>query len=1012
MEQNSTSLLRHFNLSQKMLLLIVPLIVLPMLALATMGFFALRHMEAKANARYLKQRENDLRTIAENPALQGYLKNASYGLAEEAEVHRQRLGRFLKQFVDRSNSIERVYPQVRYVDHRGVEVAKVVDGEISSERTSLADEAGMVMEFGPLYPDSQLYLDLGPDDVHLIDGPMLTYAMGVYQQAKDSSNPQFQGVLALDFVPLQDFRRTTQFMIRALILVALISLGIALVLTIRHVQHVTQPIRDLAEAAGRIATGQLDVRVEIPAQDEVGQLAQSFNDMAISLEAHEMGLHRKVAETTTLYEVSQELTKHVDLDPILNLIVERSQHLLQADASLLALQQPDSDAFSVQACSGAVADFFTTTRFESGIGLGGHVVATGLPILVGDYTMDYPDSPFREMIQDAGLRACLGVPLKTQETVMEVLYAVSYTPQQFQEDDQLLLSALGDQAAIAIENARLYAQARRHAAELEAKVEERTQALEDANRQLEDASQHKSEFLANMSHELRTPMNAIIGFTRLVMRRAKAVLPERQYDNLGKILTSAEHLLSLINNILDLSKVEAGRMEVHLSRVDLAPLMETCVRTVEPMLKSDRVELTHACHGAVPMLVTDEEKLKQIIMNLLSNAVKFTEQGAVTVTAQHRGGVVEIAVADTGIGIPAEALDRIFEEFLQVDSSSTRQYGGTGLGLSISRHLTHLLGGELAVQSTIGEGSTFTMTLPVQISTDALPDLDQPVVDTQVQDHHPASEPDGLRHTILAIDDDPNVIYLLQENLAEAGYHVVGALSGAEGLKKARALHPFAIILDIHMPQMDGWQFLHELKVDAATRDIPIIVLSIVDQKSLGYRLGAFDYLLKPFEREALLTTLHRVPLQRQRLLVVDDDPQITDLVQQLLDGEGYEITSAHDGQEALDMIALQAPDVILLDLMMPKMDGFGVIEQLRQEASACQIPVIVLTAKTLTSNEDARLKQRVQSVMHKQGFERDGLLHELQAALQAYQPQQPDPLGRSSSRDSATTCRNKNSKA
>ena len=370
-----------------------------------------------------------------------------------------------------------------------------------------------------------------------------------------------------------------------------------------------------------------------------------------------------------------------------------------------------------------------------------------------------------------------------------------------------------------------------------------------------------------MSHELRTPLNAIIGFTRLVMRRSQGVLPTKQYENLEKIVISADHLLGLINDILDLSKIEAGRMEVRLGSVDLGALVDGCLRTVEPTIKSERLRLLKVMDPDLPTLWTDQDKLKQIVINLLSNAIKFTEAGTITVTARAENGKMAIAVADTGIGIPQDALELIFEEFRQVDSSSTRKHGGTGLGLSISRHFARLLGGDIAVRSTLGVGSTFTVTLPCH---------HEPVTSAARAPAAPARE-DLATHpkdgkVILTIDDDPDAIYLLRENLTEAGYRVVGALSGQEGLQKARELRPFAITLDIMMPHKDGWEVLHELKADPATKDIPIIVVSIVDNRELGYRLGAFDYLLKPFDRDAVVAALARIAPHHGRLLVVDEN--------------------------------------------------------------------------------------------------------------------------------------------
>jgi signal transduction histidine kinase len=341
----------------------------------------------------------------------------------------------------------------------------------------------------------------------------------------------------------------------------------------------------------------------------------------------------------------------------------------------------------------------------------------------------------------------------------------------FTSEDESRLKAFTAQISIALENAKLYEQVRQYAEALEAKVEGRTRELQEANQRLEEAnlkleaaSRHKSEFLANMSHELRTPMNAIMGFTRLVMRRCKDLLPTREYDNLGKILLSAEHLLALINDILDLSKIEAGRMEVHASSVDLPSLVDLCLRTIEPLVKSERLRLIRNLEPGLPLLFTDEDKLKQILINLLSNAVKFTEQGAVTVTARSCDGEIAIAIADTGIGIPEDKSELIFEEFRQVDSSSTRKYSGTGLGLSISRHLARLLGGDITVQSTVGVGSTFTVTLPLRYGAAPLAVRAGAVSSPEAL----AAQPEADK-VLLAIDDDPDVIYLLRENLAEGG---------------------------------------------------------------------------------------------------------------------------------------------------------------------------------------------------------------------------------------------------
>jgi CheY-like chemotaxis protein len=337
------------------------------------------------------------------------------------------------------------------------------------------------------------------------------------------------------------------------------------------------------------------------------------------------------------------------------------------------------------------------------------------------------------------------------------------------------------------------------------------------------------------------------------MRRSKDVLPVKQYENLEKIDLSAEQLLLLINDVLDLSKIEAGRMDVRPVSFTLQSLIDFCVRTVEPMIRSDQIELGYEVEPDLPQLFTDQDKLKQILMNLLSNATKFTEQGRITVSARREGECVAIAVADPGIGIPEEARELIFEEFRQVDSSSTRRHGGTGLGLSISRHFARLLGGDISVQSQLGRGSTFTLRIPIRY------EKAEPAPQPAAAVLKAVDSPHAGR-VMLAIDDDPDTIYLLRENLSDAGYRVVGALGGEEGLEKARSLRPFAITLDLLMAQRNGWDVLRDLKADPVTMGIPVIIISVVDSKEPAFKLGAFDYLVKPFDRDAILRTLARIP--------------------------------------------------------------------------------------------------------------------------------------------------------
>jgi signal transduction histidine kinase/CheY-like chemotaxis protein len=534
----------------------------------------------------------------------------------------------------------------------------------------------------------------------------------------------------------------------------------------------------------------------------------------------------------------------------------------------------------------------------------------------------------------------------------------------FSDADVRLLTTLAGGMSVALENARLFADAR------------------DARASAEQANRAKSTFLANMSHELRTPLNAIIGFTRIVRRKAEGALPAKQTENLDKVLTSAEHLLALINTVLDIAKIEAGRMDVTASTFNPVHLLDQCVATATPLLKSG-VALVKRYDGDAMLVHSDQEKIKQVLLNLLGNAAKFTHAGSIAVSATIEGDALTIAVTDTGIGIDASALARIFEEFQQADTSTTRRYGGTGLGLSISRSLARLLGGDIDVASTPGSGSTFTLRIPQRFGAH----VEAPVREAPGPLREPGTPARATKSPlVLAIDDNRDDLELLRENLHESGYEVVGAASGEEGLVQAKALRPHVITLDVMMPVKDGWQVLYDLKADPATRDIPVVMLTIVDKKPLAYELGAADYLLKPFDNAAIVASLSRVARRNggqapRRVLVADDDPHVHDMVRQLV-GEQNALRVAADGIDALAAIDREPPDVVLLDLVMPRLDGFGVLERMRAHPVHRTIPVVVLTAKSLTAAEARSLEAGVTNVVRKQGLAADVLIREIEAAV------------------------------
>jgi CheY-like chemotaxis protein/anti-sigma regulatory factor (Ser/Thr protein kinase) len=383
----------------------------------------------------------------------------------------------------------------------------------------------------------------------------------------------------------------------------------------------------------------------------------------------------------------------------------------------------------------------------------------------------------------------------------------------------------------------------------------------------------------------------------------------------------------------------------------------------------------------LPEVVNDQDKLKQIIINLLSNALKFTEEGEVKLSATLEDTSLKIAVSDTGIGISPDALEYIFDEFRQADGSTTRAHGGTGLGLSITKKLAHLLGGTVDVSSVEGEGSIFTVTIALSMKeeeteTNAVKLEEEPLAPLEMKE----------KKIILAIDDDPNVLILLRQNLEDEGYYVVGALNADEGIRKAKEIHPFAVTLDIMMPQKDGWAVLNDLKADPITRDIPIIVLSIIDNKELGFSLGAFDYLVKPFEKEAIMAAFKRIPgVLTKRVLVVDDEPDAVDLLTQILQDEGYQVTGVLSGEEALRSLDAAPQDIILLDLLMPEMDGFEVIQRVKANPKWRDIPIIVVTAKDLSDADLGFLNKSVDRIVQKSGLAREDLMKEIQSLLREH---------------------------
>jgi PAS domain S-box-containing protein len=498
---------------------------------------------------------------------------------------------------------------------------------------------------------------------------------------------------------------------------------------------------------------------------------------------------------------------------------------------------------------------------------------------------------------------------------------------------------------------------------------QRAEALIQTNRALEQArdaavaaSRAKSEFLANMSHELRTPLNAIIGYSEILMDESVEE-GSQAWQDLKRIRSAGAHLLALIDDVLDISKIEADRIELTPEVFSVSDLVEGVSATIHPLAEKNK-NTYEAVYGDCTVHA-DRTRLRQILFNLLSNACKFTKQGKVTlhVAPVEREGRkwVEFRVTDTGIGISKENQAKLFQPFVQADSSTTREYGGTGLGLAICKRLTEMMGGQIQLESELGKGTTVTVLLP------SMRETASDVADIRRR---------GGAPVVLVIDDDEDVRELCTRVLTKRGFWAQAVPSGSQGIELAARLRPDAIVLDVKMPGMSGWDVLSKLKLSEKTSSIPVIMLTVMHQEEIGRALGAVDYLIKPLDPKALIATLRRhIRQEGVRVLVVEDDPSTREMIRRTLEGAGHIVTEAENGQVALDRLDTDAPDIIVLDLMMPVMDGFTFLHHLRTSTNHANLPVIVATARMLSEAEQRALEATAQRVIRKKGHRLEELV-------------------------------------
>jgi signal transduction histidine kinase/DNA-binding response OmpR family regulator len=753
-----------------------------------------------------------------------------------------------------------------------------------------------------------------------------------------------------------------------------LGLGLSILASVLLARRMVAPIRTLQEGAARIGAGDLAHRIEVRTGDELEALGQEFNRTAAQLEQSYAGLEQKVeartrelAETLqqqrTLSEVSQIVSSTLDLQTVLTTIVAHAVQLSKVEGGTIYEFDEAEQVFVPRANFGIGEDLIEALR-DSRIHVGetvvGQAAATRAAVQIPDLASE-PTYRLLDVLERAGFRALLAVPLLREERVIGALVVRRKAAGAFSEQTVELLQTFATQSALAIQNARLF------------------EAIQAQGRELQLASQHKSQFLANMSHELRTPMNAIIGVGEMLLEDARDQGHHDEIEPLERILRAAQHLLALINDILDLSKIEAGKMDILLESFPIGSLVEDVVATIRPLVEKNANRFQLDCPADVGTMRADPTRVRQALLNLTSNAAKFTEGGTITITARrHRredSDWVTVAVTDTGIGMTAEQTEKLFQEFTQADASTTRKYGGTGLGLAISRRFCRLMGGDITVQSTPGHGSTFTISLPA--GTERADDEDRPVMKST------RSAAPGQVPLVLVVDDDATVRELMERFLVKEGFAVVTAAGGLEALGRARELGPAAVTLDIMMPDLDGWTVLAALKGDPALADIPVVVVTILDEKSRGFALGAAEFMVKPIDRDRLLGLLRTIcGRQAGRVLLIEDDESTRAVIHQILSRDGWAIDEADNGRVGLERLAAAVPDVIVLDLMMPEMDGFEFLAELRDRPDGRDLPVLVVTAKDLTEDDRRRLNGGVERIIVKRGHGPAELLRDIRHAL------------------------------
>ena len=711
-------------------------------------------------------------------------------------------------------------------------------------------------------------------------------------------------------------------------------------------------------------TGEIvQIEYELPIQGQAYWFLANIsrlNDEQVFWVARDITERRKAEEAlqrrSTYLAASSEIGRLVTSTLDLNTIFSRTVSLVSERFGFYfaAIYNVEETGFNavLREATGEAGAMLKAQKHTVAVGsrtVVGRAAETGESILIDDINLEplYQPNPLLPDTQSEVV-----IPLHIGIRVVGVIDIQSTQTHAFTQDDISVLQSLGDQVAVAIDNARSY--------------ELSQQLIKD----LREVDKLKSQFLANMSHELRTPLNSIIGFSRVILKGIDGPVSDMQQQDLTAIYNSGQHLLGLINDILDLARIEAGKMELNFEEVHLAEMVTSVMSTAKGLVKEKPIELLQRVQADMPTVRGDAMRVRQVLLNLISNAAKFTDAGSIAVEVhvlQGPSGKMEalINVIDTGPGISPEDQEKLFKAFSQVDGSPTRKSGGSGLGLSICANLVQLHGWRIGVRSEVGKGSTFWFTMPLY--------------------HQPLEEIPPGRKVVLAIDDDPQVIGLYERYLNPQGYYVVPLTEPSRAKQLILDVNPYAITLDILMPNTDGWTILTDLKSDPATKDYPVLICSIVEKEEKGFSLGAADYLVKPILEEDLVHALDRLNMRGdiREVLVIDDDPDDLRLIEKILSEHGrYKPILAAGGRKGWEAINAKPPDAIVLDVFMPDVDGFTILERLRENPALHEIPVLVVSGGGLTNEQQKQLNDFGQRLITKASFKEGELIASIESAL------------------------------